>query len=224
MRKFQELLERMSPEAQAEVKRRAEELMRQLDEACPTCSAKGWIHGPDSPCLSPPTEPLTPEIEAAIDRAVDDVLITPPPGVSYRQHRTERLRAFAREIQENAEFAKGCECDSCCRLEELRVKVHLPEGSADEIAGSIGDILDGQLESLQALWPLQDQAAALAEALEKVTERMDRAGGDRDGMPECPWCRCGPDGDNHSPGCELDMARAALSSWRARDTGAEKEK
>lgn len=50
-------------------------------------------------------EPLSPEMEKLLQTAVDDVLITPPPGMSYRAHRESILRAFAREI-----LQQKCEC------------------------------------------------------------------------------------------------------------------
>lgn len=49
-------------------------------------------------------------------------------------------------------FAEGCECDSCCRLEELRILCGLPDGSADEIAGNIKTIIEGQREALAEAW------------------------------------------------------------------------
>lgn len=61
-------------------------------------------------------------------------------------------------------------------------------------------------------------APALLAALEALSEDMDRAGGDRDGMPECPWCKAGPDGADHLTDCELIEARAAIS--KARGDGA----
>lgn len=50
----------------------------------------------------------------------------------------------------------------------------------------------------------------LKAALLDVTIGMDRAGGDRDGMPECPWCQSQGDYD-HSGDCALVAARAALT-------------
>lgn len=58
--------------------------------------------------------------------------------------------------------------------------------------------------------------ADLLAALKAVTEHMDRAGGDCDGMPECPWCRSGPDGEDHAANCELLMARAAVEKAEGR--------
>jgi hypothetical protein len=43
---------------------------------------------------------------------------------------------------------------------------------------------------------------------------MDQAGGDRDGMPECPWCHS-DSADSHSPGCELVALRAAVAAARS---------
>ena len=56
----------------------------------------------------------------------------------------------------------------------------------------------------------------LKAALQDVTIGMDRAGGDRDGMPECPWCQSqgrpedAEEGYAHDVDCSLMMARAAL--------------
>lgn len=50
----------------------------------------------------------------------------------------------------------------------------------------------------------------LIAALKAVTEGMDRSGGDRDGMPKCPWCSDGPEGVGHLSGCVLPKARAVI--------------
>jgi len=63
--------------------------------------------------------------------------------------------------------------------------------------------------------------AALA-ALEQCLNGADRIGGDRDGMPECPWCRSGPDGDDHADDCDLVKARAALAILRDQLVAAER--
>lgn len=63
LRKFEELRSRMSPEAQAAAKARADEILRQFETtppwargACPPCLARGWWHDPErSKCLLPPT-------------------------------------------------------------------------------------------------------------------------------------------------------------------------
>lgn len=54
-------------------------------------------------------------------------------------------------------------------------------------------------------------APDLYAALTALAAHMDRAGGDADGMPECPWCGFGPDGDDHAGNCELVAAREALA-------------
>lgn len=67
--------------------------------------------------------------------------------------------------------------------------------------------LDGALERLRA--------AALT-ALTRVTEGMDRAGGDGYGMPECPWCKCQFEGEiQHLPDCELALARQVIADIEA---------
>ncbi len=65
---------------------------------------------------------------------------------------------------------------------------------------------------------LSREAEALRAGLRTVTEGMDRAGGDRDGMPECPWCHREdpgtddmPETERHDADCELVAARRALS-------------
>lgn len=64
---------------------------------------------------------------------------------------------------------------------------------------------------------LEAGASALAreqemvEALRAITAHMDRAGGDAYGMPECPWCKAGPHGDDHRGDCELSKAREVLA-------------
>lgn len=56
------------------------------------------------------------------------------------------------------------------------------------------------------------QVEALRTALKRVTDDMDRAGGDGYGMPECPWCRCQYSGDvQHFADCELLLARQVLA-------------
>jgi hypothetical protein len=53
---------------------------------------------------------------------------------------------------------------------------------------------------------------ATGAALRAVTDHMDRAGGDRYGDPECPWCLAQHDDDDaHNADCELLKARAALA-------------
>lgn len=59
-------------------------------------------------------------------------------------------------------------------------------------------------------------APELLAALKAVTEHMDRAGGDAYAMPECPWCKAGPDGDHHGSDCELVAARAAIAKAEGR--------
>ena len=66
----------------------------------------------------------------------------------------------------------------------------------------------------RALIAAEERVQELERALHVVTDRMDRSGGDRDGMPECPWCRAGPDGDDHADDCELLIARAALAKGK----------
>ena len=62
------------------------------------------------------------------------------------------------------------------------------------------------------------QTQALRAALDKLCAHMDRAGGDADGMPECPWCHAGGLSDNdeaedrHSGDCELIAARKLLAA------------
>ncbi len=85
-----------------------------------------------------------------------------------------------------------------------------------------GFISDAQGQPVAVLAPgaAREQAALivravnayqpLVEALRAVTEHMDRAGGDRDGMPECPWCRV-QDDQEHMADCELLKARAVLA-------------
>lgn len=86
-------------------------------------------------------------------------------------------------------------------------------------------MLWGQLEDARAALAtsesrcrqLEQERAALVSALRALTEGMDRAGGDRDGMPECPWCHSGPgmglsdDGESHTADCELLKARELLA-------------
>jgi hypothetical protein len=57
----------------------------------------------------------------------------------------------------------------------------------------------------------QDELLA---ALKALAAHMDRAGGDRDGMPECPWCKW-QEGDSHANDCELLIARAAIENAEA---------
>ncbi len=64
---------------------------------------------------------------------------------------------------------------------------------------------------------LEAERDRLKAALQDVTIGMDRAGGDRDGMPECPWCQSqgrpedAEEGYAHDVDCSLMMARAALT-------------
>jgi hypothetical protein len=70
---------------------------------------------------------------------------------------------------------------------------------------------------LDAMLVLFEAAPELLDALKALAEHMDRAGGDRDGMPECPWCKSGgPDGDEHAGNCELVAARAAIAKAEGR--------
>ncbi len=81
---------------------------------------------------------------------------------------------------------------------------------------SPGIVFGGLGEETEANARLIAAAPELYTALKVVTNHMDRAGGDRDGMPECPWCKSGPDGDGHSGDCELLIARAALAKAEGR--------
>jgi hypothetical protein len=47
-------------------------------------------------------------------------------------------------------------------------------------------------------------------ALKRVTDHMDRAGGDGYGMPECPWCKVQDEDRPHLPECELMLARQVI--------------
>lgn len=55
--------------------------------------------------------------------------------------------------------------------------------------------------------------------LNRLMDRADRIGGDRDGMPECPWCKADGDGDWHAPDCDLVAARAALAAAKGGGDG-----
>jgi hypothetical protein len=63
---------------------------------------------------------------------------------------------------------------------------------------------------------IREAAPELYKALKALSEHMDRSGGDAHGMPECPWCKAGPDGDDHRSECELVLARAALAHGEGR--------
>lgn len=52
----------------------------------------------------------------------------------------------------------------------------------------------------------------LVKVLSDLLDRADRIGGDRDGMPECPWCHADGAGDWHYPHCTLPKARAAVAA------------
>ncbi len=58
-------------------------------------------------------------------------------------------------------------------------------------------------------------APELLDALKAVTDQMDSAGGDRDGMPECPWCNT-QDVVRHAGDCALLIARMAIAKAEGR--------
>jgi len=125
----------------------------------------------------------------------------------------------------------------------LRVRLAAVEAERDKQAEQIADLTmhkasrDSQLGCLlediggkkyPTMNEARDQIAAwkamtaerdrLKAALQDVTIGMDRAGGDRDGMPECPWCQSqgrpedAEEGYAHDVDCSLMMARAALTT------------
>ncbi len=72
------------------------------------------------------------------------------------------------------------------------------------------------VEATQRALLAEAERDRLKAALQDVTTGMDRAGGDRDGMPECPWCQSqghedAEEGYAHDGDCSLMMARAALT-------------
>lgn len=107
-------------------------------------------------------------------------------------------RAVASALRAEREVQREDE-DAACRLEELRCKLFLPEGSPEEIAGSISTILDGQKEALETAW-------ARAEAAEARAARLE------DALREMP-CSCADTlHDEGSPACAKNIARAALGA------------
>lgn len=93
------------------------------------------------------------------------------------------------------------------------------------------DRLQTEVEHHNAWRKRADEAEAerdrLKAALQDVTIGMDRAGGDRDGMPECPWCQSqgrpedAEEGYAHDVDCSLMMARAALTPHQGQSTDGE---
>lgn len=107
--------------------------------------------------------------------------------VSDRQQQAERLLQRARDEREDAAYWRKAGANSAAVRCDLRAN--------DLEAGA------------SALAREQE----MVEALRAITADMDRAGGDAHGMPECPWCKAGPHGDDHRGDCELSKARAVLA-------------
>ena len=87
-------------------------------------------------------------------------------------------------------------------------------------------VVEAEMEKAAALRE-RDEAR---EALRAVTDRMDRAGGDGYGMPECPWCHRDGNGldengnplheeECHDADCELLAARRILAGARGAGGG-----
>jgi len=60
---------------------------------------------------------------------------------------------------------------------------------------------------------LTRELAALIRETHAALDGMDQAGGNGQGMPECPWCQAQPDYDDmvrHAHDCRLFTTRAAL--------------
>jgi hypothetical protein len=57
---------------------------------------------------------------------------------------------------------------------------------------------------------------------EAALDGMDQSGGDRDGMPECPWCHS-DSAERHDSDCGLAIARKAIAAARALAGEAQKE-
>ena len=81
------------------------------------------------------------------------------------------------------------------------------EMALDDMAAAQGRHANAEMRNAK----LTAALAQMREALKLVTDNMDQAGGDRDGMPECPWCHV-QDAESHAGDCELMRARAALTS------------
>jgi hypothetical protein len=73
----------------------------------------------------------------------------------------EALRLQAARLSD-VEAAHRLDADAACRLEELRVKCSLPDGSPEEIAGNIGTIIDLQREKLAEVEAERDRAQSAA--------------------------------------------------------------
>lgn len=82
--------------------------------------------------------------------------------------------------------------------------------TADGTVVTCGRLLEDEIADRLAV--LEAHQTALREALLKVTEHMDRAGGDAYAMPECPWCHWQDDRQDHASDCELFQARELLEA------------
>ena len=56
----------------------------------------------------------------------------------------------------------------------------------------------------------REELSQIRVAAAKHLDGMDRAGGDRDGMPECPWCHRPDEGTGHDADCGLVALREAI--------------
>jgi len=126
-----------------------------------------------------------------------------------RKHEPQARRAIATlesELEANAQLTTALEtAEAECRTLRAERDAAIKHQNLNAVAGV------NVAELLQAA---EARIAELETALREVTADMDWAGGDNCGMPECPWCRSGPDGDNHRADCELVKARAALKGSR----------
>lgn len=88
----------------------------------------------------------------------------------------------------------------------------------EDIGGKKYPTMNEARDQIAAWKAMTAERDRLKAALQDVTIGMDRAGGDRDGMPECPWCQSqgrpedAEEGYAHDVDCSLMMARAALTT------------
>jgi len=121
----------------------------------------------------------------------------------------ERMTDAEKAIRDVIQVVEAVGCD--VRLTDAVILLSCAKDSVSDYVDGIErrrtvEITDGLEVSSTG-----EEINRLKAALKAVTDDMDRAGSDSYGMPECPWCWRGPDGDEHNADCELLAARALLA-------------
>lgn len=122
------------------------------------------------------------------------------------------------QIREQAESDLMAQIDNSVALAATVQRVEAERDAKSRLIAELeGEAKDLKYHPISGIYAIEAERDRLKAALQDVTIGMDRAGGDRDGMPECPWCQSqgrpedAEEGYAHDVDCSLMMARAALT-------------